>query len=265
MNTINLSLSFEKPSFNKSLLLRCSLGASIGAALKGSVILLSGASFSLLNFLGWALAGAIAALASKIFKNIEKIVHQQNPDSKSTKFDFLLNNLSSMKNNHVFANTDEYLYKIFEPSNFQHLPKNLLQIHTPYIFGAYLATPRAEGVLNIKNLAKAYKAAVSDSESKNRFVCLYLISPCNMDCLDPTEINRFLANKLSEHLNDDLDLKDENLKKKESISEKIIVLDFRSQFGAAFSISWDNEKKTHNENVFREYQKKVNQLQKNHD
>ena len=70
MNMINLQLKLEKPAFNKNLLVRCSIGALTGAGLKGVVTVLSGATFSSLAFLGWALAGSIASLATSFFKKI---------------------------------------------------------------------------------------------------------------------------------------------------------------------------------------------------
>lgn len=72
MNKINLQFKLEKPALDKNLLVRCSIGALVGSGLKGVITVLSGATFSTLAILGWALAGSIAALATKFFKKIDQ-------------------------------------------------------------------------------------------------------------------------------------------------------------------------------------------------
>jgi hypothetical protein len=72
MKTTNYQFTFERPSFNKNLLLRCSIGAAVGAGLRGAILLLSGATFTPLPLLGWSVAGAILAIATKFFKKVQK-------------------------------------------------------------------------------------------------------------------------------------------------------------------------------------------------
>jgi hypothetical protein len=72
MKITSYQFTFERPAFDKNLLLRGSIGAAVGAGLKSAIILLSGATFAPLPLLGWSAAGAILAIATKFFKKVHK-------------------------------------------------------------------------------------------------------------------------------------------------------------------------------------------------
>lgn len=77
MKITSYQFTFERPAFDKNLLLRCSIGAAVGAGLKSAIILLSGATFAPLPLLGWSVAGAILAIATKFFKKVHKDNHER--------------------------------------------------------------------------------------------------------------------------------------------------------------------------------------------
>jgi hypothetical protein len=80
MKKINLYYKFEKPDFDKSLALRSAAGALLGASLKGVIKILSSAAFCPWSIGGWALAGAVVAIASKFFIKL----HNHNNELRAT-------------------------------------------------------------------------------------------------------------------------------------------------------------------------------------
>lgn len=68
MNSIFSNISFVKPTNYSNLIVRGSLGAAIGGALRGAITLLSRGKFAPLAYLGWGVVGCIIAIATKIFQ-----------------------------------------------------------------------------------------------------------------------------------------------------------------------------------------------------